>query len=1485
MNKRRRVNLKFLLALMLSVAAVGVGVHFVHGYQVKRQASALRLQAEIAEEDQDVEHAIGFLERFLGYNPGDTDALAKYGELLDDAGKAKGSIPLRHKALAALEEVLRREPERRDVRRKQVDLALEVGEFASAVAHAKILLEPGEELTESGRAELEQRVAQAEELRRQYKEAEKWYGNAIGHAPGQPDLYLRLAGLYRFHLDAAVKADALMAGMIEKIEKSVPADQKNKVLYEAYFARARYYISRFAGEAGTKRGDLEKLALENVVEVEDRAEEDPALAGSQVEQFLLWAELFQAQRDSARAGNILRKGVAAWPKDVRLSQALARHEAATGEFDQALALIRTALEGATDKEKTSLRQDLADWLIQRGGPEQLNEAKGLIAELRASKHEDQRSLDYLEARLHAQNEEWGKAAQILSRLGPQLAVRQPLQAKVYLLLGICYERLLNPDQALLAYQQSLKLEPVSLPALRGLASMFLALDRLPDSLREYRHLLAFDRHPLDTRVLVARLLILAKLRLPPDKRGPWDEVERELNLATQELDRVIQKDPMSADAARLQADVTLLQAQVMLLKDPQQIKAAREFLQEAVKVRPGEVALWVGLARLQDSDKDPSPALAILQEAEQRLPKEADQRLARARRLELRLARLPYLAGLPEAGERLKKEEEALREQPGEGRFLLLMGLAEAYSRIGDSPHAELLWTAAANERPGALVPRLVRLDQAMRAGNDAEVKGLLEDIRRIEGPQGTFWLFGEASRRCVRAQAELKQGQPEAAKKLLAEARGYLDDAGRQRPSWSHVPALRGEMATLEGKAHAAVECYQQAVSLGDRRPQVLRRLVETQLQLKRYADAAKVVQELQGQDQAVLSSGLGRLASLTKLSSGDRVGALQLAKQAVDPKSKDPTDHVLLGLVIAAAGRDEEAKKEAEKEFRLACELAGADPDPWVWLVSFLAGSGQKAQAEKAIDDAQKKLPPERSSLALAACYAIVSKGEQAEKCYQKALQEKPDDALVLHSVAAYYMQSGQPQKAAEHLRKLLRLTSGEEQAWVRRTLALAMGSTIYRQPHAEALALVEENLRANGNSVPDLRAKALLLATRSYERGKAIGLLEDVRGRDSLTPDEQFTLFRLYEADGKWPEAQRTMLLLLESTRGRENAAYRAGYVRRLVRRDEIDEAGRQFDALRRVAQGEGAGVDPFLLREAESRILRAQGKHDEAVGLLRAYSANAKDADLLTVAQLVDEFSQSGDAGGRYRSVAEDLYMKYSASSKSPQRGLVLAEFYGRQARTGEAIRYCLQAADDKASPTAVGRTMVASLRAGEDKAKQYYPGVEQWLQKAAKEEENAEGLMLALADFRDLQGTRQSYQEAEALYATVLRTAPNNLLAINNLAWLLAVNEGRGEEALALVNRGIDLVGPSAELLDTRGCILVRLGRASEAIKVLQESLDQSPSPARYFHIAQAQLLAKDRQAARLAMNKAAVEGRLQPKELHALEREAYLKLRAELDRA
>src|SRR5262249_45398863 len=76
---------------------------------------------------------------------------------------------------------------------------------------------------------------------------------------------------------------------------------------------------------------------------------------------------------------------------------------------------------------------------------------------------------------------------------------------------------------------------------------------------------------------------------------------------------------------------------------------------------------------------------------------------------------------------------------------------------------------------------------------------------------------------------------------------------------------------------------------------------------------------------------------------------------------------------------------------------------------------------------------------------------------------------------------------------------------------------------------------------------------------------------------------------------------------------------------------------------------------------------------------------------------------------------------------------------------------------------------------------------------------------------DIYLTADRFADAEAQYGAILEKNPNNAIAENNLAWVMA-STGRAESALQHAQHAASVAPQSPEVLDTLGVILLQTGK-------------------------------------------------------------------------
>jgi tetratricopeptide (TPR) repeat protein len=118
-----------------------------------------------------------------------------------------------------------------------------------------------------------------------------------------------------------------------------------------------------------------------------------------------------------------------------------------------------------------------------------------------------------------------------------------------------------------------------------------------------------------------------------------------------------------------------------------------------------------------------------------------------------------------------------------------------------------------------------------------------------------------------------------------------------------------------------------------------------------------------------------------------------------------------------------------------------------------------------------------------------------------------------------------------------------------------------------------------------------------------------------------------------------------------------------------------------------------------------------------------------------------------------------------------------------------------------------------------------------------------------------------YDEAISVYEQILQKTPDNILAANNLAALLADHK-KDQQSLKKAKELADKLTGAKQpaLLDTVGWVDYRLGDYGEAVKVLSGVVEQAPDvPIFNYHLGMAYLKQGDKQAAKEHLSKAVGE--------------------------
>jgi tetratricopeptide (TPR) repeat protein len=1146
---------------------------------------------------------------------------------------------------------------------------------------------------------------------------------------------------------------------------------------------------------------------------------------------------FRAEEVESR----LKAALARDPQDARIYHALARFDVTAGRASAAEERLRDGLRA--DPSNIDLHLLLADVLVGRrdleGAAEEIAELERLAA--------PRATVEFLRARVAMAQSDWLTARRQLELAATATSGDVRFLTEVHLLLAACYRELGQAELEIATYQRALRIWAGSVEARIGLARALAEAGRTDEALSLYTEdVMQVAGVPAD----VARLRIRTNLQRPEAERD-WSGLEPLLD--------DLARDPSG------QVEAVVLRAELHAARG--ELEPARTLLTTALDRHRGHLELWLARADLELRAGKTRAAAAVIENAAQELGARPQLLVAR-----IRLA----AAGDADAARReLAALEERLDEFPGPEQFGILLQLALAFEDVSEDDSAMRNWLRAAEREPNNLAIRLRMLGLAIRTGAADEVAAILKEIRRIEGADGFYSTLSEAAHCMLRA----RQGE----RSLLIRARRLLEQADRMPAgSPARVQLAFAELCELEGDAESAVEHYRRAIELGERSPAVVERAVRVLYANQRYADAEALIEKYHQRNQP-LAGELGRLAAEVSLRAHDHHRAIERARQAASPDSDDFQDQLWLARLLADAGQI----TAAETALRRARELGPARPEVWIESVRFAARHGRREQVPLLLEELAAQVPEEALPTALAQCYEAAGDLERAEEQHRRVLRDRPDHGPSLWEAATFYIRTGQAARAEPLLRSLLagNLEDGSELVMpARRALAAVAASGGEYPALLEALDLLQQNLSAAPGSADDLLIKARLLATRPERRYRkeAVALFESLDARSRLALDDMRLLVRLHLELGDWGRARVLLQALLAAQPNDPDVLALA--LRAMIDKGETGDAAQQWLAsLKAVEQ-------PQSLRaaELEARLLIARGRIDEGVGVLRrltsdgpadspaALERQSDVARILAEISLRQERLGEATAAEMLAEEAERIYR--TVLDRRSDEIPAFARFLARRWSADEALDLC-EDAWGKLPAEQVAATCVDVLRGGGPDPEHFQRVIDRIAAAAYNAPDSAE-LQLHLANAAHLQG---DYALAERSYRRALELAPGSLVARNELALLLALQRRDAVEALELINGAIEKAGPLPALLDTRATVYLAQGRPAAAASDLREAIEDSPTPVRHFHLAQALLAEKDNAGARTAFRQGTAVG-LHEGSVHPLERSSYKQLQAEMQK-
>ncbi|MBN1588722.1 MAG: tetratricopeptide repeat protein [Pirellulales bacterium] len=1149
------------------------------------------------------------------------------------------------------------------------------------------------------------------------------------------------------------------------------------------------------------------------------------------------------------------------------------------------------------QDRLTVMWQLANLLIDA---RRLDEAREIIKQMTDENAPDV-YLEHLQAMIHFAEEDWLPAKKGFERVLPELTSTPESALQVNLFIAKCCAELGLIDQQREALSRATMLDRTSIRALLDLAKVEAASGQLTEAIEDYRLILRFPNAPSDAYYSLARTLLAKNVHLPKEERN-WNEVEKAIDDAAEHLrnspsisllraELLIAKDRpreavvlLAETRDQLQKDATDARAQHQLvLKEAEKLTGearekklaeAEELIAKARRLESLQPAIWQALVRLAERQRNWEDASRLLEAAENELGNGPQTRLMKVRHLVER-----YGAG---AGPRIRGLLEDVDEFTPEQRVWLWRNVATLAYEIRDYETATDLCKKALDTEPDNLGVEKLRFHIAAARTDVAVMREILANMSKLESTPSAFWYYAKA----MQLMLSVDQGGDA---KQLGQALDMLRRAAVLRPKWGQVSLLAGMIHERLDDEDTAIDKYLEAIDLGVNDPEIVRRTAQLLARKNRLREADRMFRLL-AEREPLLSESVDRQRGAVKARLGEFDAALGPARK-VAAHSNEVEDHIWLGQLLTVVGRrmetqgrEKEAQRlldEAEEALRHAVILKSDSPDPWIALIQFLAQTEQIASAEKTIAQARKKLPPKVAATAIAQCYEVLDRPDEAAKQYDIAVKNAPRDAEVAALAAQFFIRADRFAKAKG---QLVRIISGsvdatkQQKAQARRQMALTLSEEGGQKERQEAIRWIDANLAEDPHSATDRYWKAVLLAndqSGKYHREAITSLEKLMTEQKDPGPEVLFTLARLYREEGDLRKYRLLMDKLLKSHR--DVPRYVIAYTSALIAERSYHEAEAWAAELTKLAP------DDFKTVLLRAELAFQQRQFERTQRLLREYlnspleSQSAKDRRLSLVAETFEDFArrlrESNDNtwAGVFSKEAYQTYREFV--NQKPGQELLMASFLAKQERLDDAIDL-IDSLWETSDPHQIAWACFAVID-GKGASRKQMDRVDRILQKAAAQNPNAMVIEIAIAVLRNLQ---DRFQEAEAIYRDILRKTPENPTVLNNLAVLLARHGVKLNEAADLIERAVKNAGPSDDLLDSRAIVHLALNHPERALEDLRKAIAQKPTPLRFFHQAEAFHACGQRKAAVEAFNQAVKMG-LKEENLQGVEQRKFKKLR------
>lgn len=664
------------------------------------------------------------------------------------------------------------------------------------------------------------------------------------------------------------------------------------------------------------------------------------------------------------------------------------------------------------------------------------------------------------------------------------------------------------------------------------------------------------------------------------------------------------------------------------------------------------------------------------------------------------------------------------------------------------------------------------------------------------------------------------------------------------QRPN--NVTALTGQAVALHAldRQFDALECLRKAVRFNPDNELLRERYL---IYEKTYGDVATALDRRSRLALAQPQNSANRRSLAVLLAES---GKLKQAKKEIEEliqEDGNSRENIRAAAEVFSTGGDVDAAQKLLQDYVHGLGESATDAD-WMLLARFLMRVGNDEHAMAAYRQAIANEDPTRQEATREFSDLLFERGEysDAKRRYEQLWQTSPDDKRVGDRFVEALLRVNEPERAREVLKivtdkhgvdggthvleALIARASGDTDAAMealnraeefdpRRAIIYYQRADLQASnPDREkaVIADLEYSLELN----PDLGAARRMLATIRVRRGEVDEAIRELRTlirRHPRNIGARLQLAGLY-LDGGRRDLRRA--LLAESAKLFPKAAV---WPQLEAQQALLDNNQRL--AIQKLEQAYALSRSPQTLGELSALLIQA-GQSDDALALLRGEGEIVRNIPILHALR------------GRALMELGDQDLAIRAFTRAIERSDTFRDVANVTVQMSHGLGWdgTIEQMEQWIAQEASPLLELAIIQV-QSELKNYDAAMERLIR--------LDGVIAEKAPLRQhydrlkalVLYQQGSYEEALEVYTQMLEGQPNNLVTLNNAAYLLAESLGRGREALSLAERAVQLAPDNPLVLDTLGWAHYKSGQHDAAQHTLERSVKIKPSILSCMHLA------------------------------------------------